>query len=341
MKILIIGLGSIGQRHLRNIYKLYPKTKFFAYRRIYTSPSLNNKNETTHINLIKKYKIKKISNLKNLDKLKLDAAFICSPSAFHVNESIILLKKNINIFVEKPLGSSSKGLKLLKQTLKKTKAIHMLGFQMKFSPIIWHLKKLLKKNSYGKLNFANIHNGENIEDFHLYENYRNSYTSRKSLGGGVLLSQIHEIDYFINLFQDYKIVKSHSIISKNSTLDIDTEDTVSCIFQLKSKSNTISVNLNLNFYERPKKKSLILIFEKSKIEVDFNRNIVLIFTQNKVIKKYFPFKRNDLFLNEVKFFLNHVKKNKKIDKDLSILNGIKTLEFCLNLKKNNFTFRER
>ena len=100
----------------------------------------------------------------------------------------------------------------------------------------------------------------------------------------------------------------------------------------------IPIDTNLNFYERPKKKSLILIFEKSKIEVDFNRNIVLIFTQNKVIKKYFPFKRNDLFLNEVKFFLNHVKKNKKIDKDLSILNGIKTLEFCLNLKKKQFHF---
>jgi predicted dehydrogenase len=334
MKILIIGLGSIGQRHLKNIYKLYPKTKFFAYRRKYTTPSLNNKNEPININLIKKYKIEKIPNLENLDKLKLDAAFICTPSAFHIDESITLLKKNINTFVEKPLGSSLKRLKILKQVVKKTKAIHMIGFQMRFSPIIWFLKKLLKKNSYGKLNFANIHNGENIEDFHLYENYKKSYTSKKSLGGGVLLSQIHEIDYFINLFQDYKIIKSHSIISKNSTLDIDTEDTVSSIFQLKNKSNLLTVNLNLNFYERPKKKSLILIFEKSKIEVDFNKNIIIIFTQDKIIKKNFSFNRNDLFLNEVNFFLNHIKKNKKINKDFNIMNGIKTLEFCQNLKKN-------
>ena len=82
----------------------------------------------------------------------------------------------------------------------------------------------------------------------------------------------------------------------------------------------------------------ILIIGLGSIGQRHLRNIVLIFTQNKVIKKYFPFKRNDLFLNEVKFFLNHVKKNKKIDKDLSILNGIKTLEFCLNLKKKQFHF---
>ncbi len=335
MKILIIGLGSIGQRHLKNIYKLYPKTKFYLYRRKYTTPSLNSKNEPTNIDLIKRYKIETISNLHNLNKLKLDAAFICSPSAFHIDEAIILLKKNINTFVEKPLGSSLKRLKILKQVLKTTKSIHMMGFQMRFSPIILYLKNLLKKNSYGKLNFANIHNGENIKDFHPYENYRNSYTAKKLLGGGVLLSQIHEIDYFINLFEDYKIIKSHSIISKNSTLDIDTDDTVSSIFQLKNKSQKLTACINLNFYERPKKKSLILIFEKSKIEVDFNKNIVVIFTQNKVIKKKFLFNRNDLFLNEVSFFLNHIKKNKKINKDLNIINGIKTLNFCLDLKENS------
>ena len=335
MKILIIGLGSIGQRHLKNIYKLYPKTKFYVYRRKYTTPSLNNKNEPTNVDLIRRYKIETIPNLHDLNKLQLDAAFICSPSALHMDEAIILLKKNINTFVEKPLGSSLKRLKTLKQVLKTTKAIHMMGFQMRFSPIILYLKNLLKKNSYGKLNFANIHNGENIKDFHLYENYRNSYTAKKSLGGGVLLSQIHEIDYFINLFDDYKIIKSHSIISKNSTLDINTDDTVSSIFQLKNKLQKLTVCINLNFYERPKKKSLILIFEKSKIEVDFNKNIVVIFNQNKVIKKNFLFNRNDLFLNEVSFFLNHIKKNKKINKDLNIINGIKTLKFCQDLKENS------
>ena len=94
MKILIIGLGSIGQRHLKNIYKLYPKTKFYVYRRKYTTPFLNNKNEPTNVDLIRRYKIETIPNLHDLNKLQLDAAFICSPSALHMDEAIILLKKN-------------------------------------------------------------------------------------------------------------------------------------------------------------------------------------------------------------------------------------------------------
>ena len=45
MNILIVGLGSIGQRHLRNIKRLYPKTKFYAFRRNFHTPTLNNFNK--------------------------------------------------------------------------------------------------------------------------------------------------------------------------------------------------------------------------------------------------------------------------------------------------------
>jgi predicted dehydrogenase len=336
MRILIIGLGSIGQRHLRNIYSLYPETTFFAYRRKNTTPALNNNNEVIKkLDIHKKYKINKIYDLNKVEKLNLDAAFICSPSAFHIDEALIMLKNNINVFIEKPLCSNLKKLTFLKIALKKTKAIHMVGFQMRFNPMILFLKKLLKKKSYKKLNFVNIHNGENIEDFHLYENYKTSYAARRNLGGGVLLSQIHEIDYFLYLFNNYKIIKSHSIISRNSTLNINTEDTVSCIFKLKNKLNTFTANLHLNFYERPKNKSIKLIFDKHKIYIDFSKNSLEIFTKNKVKKIYFHFNRNDLFLKEVKFFFNHIRIRKKIDDSLNINNGIKTLKFCLRLKKLN------
>ena len=56
MKILIWGLGSIGQRHLRNLYKIEPKIKFFAIRKKFTTPVLNNFNIPQNKNL-KKYTI--------------------------------------------------------------------------------------------------------------------------------------------------------------------------------------------------------------------------------------------------------------------------------------------
>ena len=68
MNILIVGLGSIGQRHLRNIKKLYPKTNFFCYRRIFKTPSLDNFNRIKDFDLKSKYKI---TYIKNLNKLQI------------------------------------------------------------------------------------------------------------------------------------------------------------------------------------------------------------------------------------------------------------------------------
>ena len=63
MNILIIGLGSIGQRHLRNIRKIYPKVNFFALKRVKKSPTLNSQNKVIKRDLINYNNIKIIDNL--------------------------------------------------------------------------------------------------------------------------------------------------------------------------------------------------------------------------------------------------------------------------------------
>ena len=138
MKILIWGLGSIGQRHLRNLFKIGPKIKFFALRKKFTTPVLNNFNIPQNGDLKKKYNITYLSSIHDLDKYKIniDAAFICTPSKFHVDQAIQLIKRNINIFVEKPLGANLNKIKSLKNLLKRKKKIkNMMGFQLKFDQL--------------------------------------------------------------------------------------------------------------------------------------------------------------------------------------------------------------
>ena len=120
MNILILGLGSIGQRHLRNLIKIDKKIKFFALRKKFFTPFLNNKNHVIRGDIKKRYKIQYIKNLEDIkrENIAIDAAFICTPSKFHVKESIWLLKNNINIFVEKPLGSSLSNIKKLEKVLR-------------------------------------------------------------------------------------------------------------------------------------------------------------------------------------------------------------------------------
>jgi predicted dehydrogenase len=261
---------------------------------------------------------------------------VCTPSSKHISQVIELLKYNIHCFIEKPLGSSTKQLSELEGVLKKKKKlITMMGFQLRFNPLIEYLNKVIKKKSpIGKLLSANIYHGENIKDFHPYEDYRISYAANKKLGGGVILTQIHEIDYFLHLFSDYKIKNATYISSKISDLDIDVEDVFSSNFLLKKNKSKMFCNINLNYFERPKKRKFYLIGNKGTLVACFNTQKISITKNGKKKILTFNFKKNDIFIKEVKFFISRVKSKKLISNDLNLYNGIKTLSFALNLKNN-------
>jgi len=338
MNILIIGLGSIGQRHLRNLKKVQPEAQFYALRKKYTTPLLSSANKIIKGDIKKKYSLKYINNLEEINKneIKLDCAFVCTPSSHHVSQIIWLLKNNINCFVEKPLGSSLKKIKELEFLLKKkNKIITMMGFQLRFNPIIKYLENILKNKSViGKVFACHIHHGEHIKDFHPYEDYKISYAAVKKLGGGVILTQIHEIDYLLHLFKDYHFKNISFISSKVSNLDLNVEDVFSANFLLKNNSNKILCSMNLNFLERPKKRKIYLVGEKGSINVCLNSQKILIFKNNKTIVKRFIFKKNDIFIKEIKFFLSKIKSKNNICSSLNLFNGIKTLRFAISLKNN-------
>ena len=209
----------------------------------------------------------------------------------------------------------------------------MMGYQLRFNPLIKYLDKVIKKKSpIGKLISANIHHGENIKDFHPYEDYRISYAANKKLGGGVILTQIHEIDYFLHLFSKYKIINAMYISSKISDLAIDVEDIFSSNFLLKKNKNKILCSINLNYFEKPKKRKIYLIGKNGSLVACFNAQKIHIIKNGKEKVLKFNFKKNDIFIKEIKFFISKVKSKKLISKDLNLCNGIKTLRFALKLK---------
>ena len=95
-------------------------------------------------------------------------------------------------------------------------------------------------------------------------------------------------------------------------------------------------NIHLNFYERPKKRTIEILGERGKILCNLNTGEIFIFKNKKVKKIQFKFDRNEIFKKQIKYFLEAIKKNKKIDKRYDVLNGIKSLSLALNLKKNKW-----
>jgi hypothetical protein len=136
------------------------------------------------------------------------------------------------------------------------------------------------------------------------------------------------------LFKDYDFKNISFVSSKVSNLDINVEDAFSANFLLKKNNTKILCSMNLNFFERPKKRKIYLIGEKGSINICLNSQKVLIFKNSKKIVKKFKFKKNDIFIKEIKFFLTKIKSKNNISKSLNLFNGIKTLRFAIKLKNN-------
>ena len=336
MNILFFGLGSIGQRHLRNLKKIYPNFNIFALRKKRKTPLLNSKNNKIKGTVEKKYKVNSINNLNYLVKnnILIDGAFICSPSSFHVKQCLWCIKKGIHFFSEKPVAVSIGNLMQINNQLKNKKIVNFVGYQLRFNPIIKYIKKnIFEKKILGDVLFSNIYHGEHVDNFHSYESYKNSYTSKKKLGGGVIFTQIHELDYFRYFFEGYKIKKFNSFKSKISKLTIDVEDTYTTIFFLKKKKKKIFVNLTCSFLQVPKKREIFISCSKGDLVADLNSLEIKIRNKGGSIKlKKFSLDRNSMFENEVRLFIEDIKKF-KTSKKISHKNQLPTVldDFETNL----------
>tara|TARA_B100000925_G_C22001632_1_gene471605 strand:+ start:1874 stop:2890 length:1017 start_codon:yes stop_codon:yes gene_type:complete len=329
LKIIFFGLGSIGQRHLQNISKLFSNLEIYSYKKNSNKFLIKDGKKNNDINIFKKYKIKKISNLSKLKSMYFDYAFICNPTSLHIKYAIISAKLGINLFIEKPLSNSIKDTKKLENLIKKKKIKCMVGFNLRYNDCYKFIKdKISSKNFFGKIYKADLFNGEYLPNYHPYEDYTKSYASRKSLGGGVLLTQIHELDLILSLFGKPK--KIYSYCAKISNLKIDVEDNVDAIMIMK---NNIILNLHLDYITKPPTRYFKIYGYKRNLIWDYYKNKIEIYDRKKREIKKFNFKklnRNIMFEREVKDFILSKNLNSHLP---NFKSGIESLKLALSLKK--------
>lgn len=348
MNILFVGTGVVGQRHIRNLKLKFKNINFFTIKGNHSKKIFSDKKGHLKGNVNSKYNLEPI-NISDVNKnIKINAAFICLPHHLHSKFLYKLFRKKVHVFLEKPGGANANDLKLLKtinKINKKDKLKIMLGYHLRFHPLIHKLKKLILKKKVGKILNVLVQNGEHIADYRSYQKYWKIYHSKKNKGGGVILNQIHEIDYLMYLFQNYKFKIMNTFNNKFSKAKIDTEDTLSSNFILSNSKEKFIVTLLLNSYERPKHRSIKIIGSKGKIIGDLSKNTLETFRyeifnnemmrSKKIARKNINFKldRNDLFKNEIYYFINCIKKNKPINYNYGLAKSIKNLEITLKLKK--------
>jgi predicted dehydrogenase len=323
IKAVVVGYGSIGRRHVKNLLNLPDIQVIICTKR-------------KDLKEIKNKKVIVYGNLEKCLKEKPSIGFVTNETSKHIQTATILAQNGVDIFLEKPLSDSMKGVNNLLKIVKKKKLVTLMGCNFRFYPPIMKIKKLIEGNKIGRIISVQVENGSYLPDWHPNEDYSKWYASKKSLGGGVVLTQIHEIDYLYWFFGEIDYVSS--ILGRYSDLDINVEDISISILKFKNK---IIGELHIDFLQRPQFKRCKIRGVKGIIEWNSDENNVKIFNSKEQKWKTIPIKNNYklsskkrvnlMYIEELKHFIKCVKnRNDTIN---SLTQGIETLKISLRIKK--------
>ena len=303
-KIIIFGLGSSALRFAELLLDKY-EVYFYTHRPGLKAPEYAQLSQRDPFPEGKPrlgtYSLNSLSNYY--------AAIISSPTSTHLKYLKACIQANLPVLVDKPLSDKLTGLKPLLKKAKQQNQLIVVGLNLRFLPIIQHLKHLLSIKALGQIYHAEFYAGQYLPSWRPNKDYAKTYSANYHQGGGVALDLIHEIDLAYHFFPNIKLqpVFSHKV----SNLKIDVEDLA--IFQTRTKP---FVQVKLDYLNQQLTRKYLIIGEKGTINCDIiNQRFSLTKQDGQVTKitakKYFDTKKT--YQTELSEFFAQIKLKQQPD----------------------------
>jgi len=252
---LIIGAGSIGQRHISNL------------KRIGVDNIVALRSKKGHFKkLAEELKVIEVNNWEEAIANNPDIAIISNPTSLHVETARKVVNHVKGIFIEKPLSDSINECQHLIDIMNKKKVTSFIGHNMMFHPIVKNIIKFYNQNDIGEVVNIQCQVGQWLPDWHPYEDYKHAYYARKDLGGGVALTLIHEIHLALELAGLPVSVVGE--VSKYNKLDLEVD--VCSDLMIKHDMGAVS-QIHLDYIQQPSHRSGLITFEMGWLSYDFTR----------------------------------------------------------------------
>ena len=289
MKFLIAGYGSIGRRHMNNLIALGEKDILL----------LRSHKSTLPVTGITEIPVE--TTIENALAHHPDAVIIANPTSLHLDVAIPAAQAGCAILMEKPISHNMDRVPELKQALLRGGGGFLTGFQYRFHSGLHQVKQWLLEGHVGQVTTVKSHWGEYMPGWHPWEDYRNSYSARADLGGGVVNTLCHPFDYLHWLLGEVSQLYART---SNSGLNLAVEDTADVLLQFE---NGGTANVHLDYLQRPAQHDLLIIGTEGSIYWDNTTGSAKYYDpqENKWHEVQPPadFERNRLFMDEMAHFL--------------------------------------
>lgn len=296
MKALVIGLGSIGRRHARNLHALGVGVAG-------VDPAAHQREAfVAEVPGSEVY-----SELESGLRAHCEVAIVASPNVCHAEQARACAAAGLHLFIEKPLAVDLDGIQDLAADVARRRLMVLLGSNWKFHPGPLRLKELIERGELGRVVAVQAVGGQYLPDWHPWEDYRRMYSSRRDLGGGVLLDS-HDLDYLTWLLGPLMSIACRVI--STGALDIETCD-LACL--LLAFSSGAMGTLQLDYLQRPYARRVHLtgtdgtaIWDHTAGAVREYRAATKSWTETLIPADY---DINDMYVSEMRHFLECVRGN--------------------------------
>ncbi len=301
-KVLIYGCGSIGLRHLQivsalgaDIYCISSQKQlpYLVFSDVHSVPM--------HV--------------------PYDCAIVATPTAVHCSHLLELSQLPINtILVEKPLLSSLKECEKLWSNVN-TQNIYV-AYNLRFHPAIQKMRTIL---AHEKILALQLHVGQYLPSWRPQQNYVQSYSAQKALGGGALRDLSHELDLACLLAGKWKRVAA--LGGKLSSLSIDSED---CVTLVAEHENCPQVSIHVDYLQTPARREIVAVLENGSIYFDLIQNTLTWNTE----REAFTVQRNTTYEAQMKDVLFNAAQNCcTFNEGIEVVSYIDAIERAITLKE--------
>ena len=297
-RAVIFGCGSIGQRHIRNLQTLGMDDIVAVRTR-----------EGHRKDLDPALRVKEVNDWSDVAAFNPDVAIISNPTSLHLQTISSCLPHVRGIFIEKPLAASLNGIEELLNEIRTRRVVSFVGYNLQFHPLVQALRQFIQSESAGAPLLLQCQVGQWIEDWHPEEDYTQAYYARKDLGGGALLTMIHELHLAVQLLGPARRVSA--ILPQCSLLKVD----VDAVADLMVDHSTGAVSqVHLDMIQRPAHREGVVSCERGWCRYNLLTNTLVgqLNDQNEAatIWQQGDYDINESYLEEMKTFLSYVREGR-------------------------------
>lgn len=306
LNVCFVGIGSIAKRHIKNLRRICREDGIhISVDAISRSGKSREEEVFKHIQHV----YSDINTLKDT----YDIVFITNPTEYHIDTLEKITPFGRNFFIEKPISSLNQ-IERAASYKRKDKAVYYVACPLRYNAVIQYIKNdILKKEDI--ISVRSI-SSSYLPDWRPGQDYRDTYSAHKDLGGGVSIDLIHEWDYLTFLFGMPETINYMS--GKKSDLDIDSEDYAIYMAEYKDKI----VELHLDYFGRKTIREIMLLTRNDTIIGDIADNKIRFLKHDKTID--FHEERDDFQIRELRHFLNMIRG--KAEEDSGIGHAVDVLK---------------